>query len=83
MNVKEKSLELVERFIDYTSGIEDITSKYDESVAYRNGIECALVMVEELIRATAKAYWYDVKKELLVLRSNNRDSEEDYPLIED
>ena len=82
MRTKEKAKELVDRFIDYTSGIEDITSKYDESVAYRNGIECALVMVEELIRATAKAYWYDVKKELLVLRSDNTDRE-DYPLIED
>jgi hypothetical protein len=82
MKTKEKAKELVERFIDYTSGIEDITSKYDESVAYRNGIECALVMVEEIIRATAKAYWYDVKKELLALRSDNLDREE-YPLIED
>tara|TARA_R100000908_G_C3675113_1_gene96322 strand:+ start:214 stop:462 length:249 start_codon:yes stop_codon:yes gene_type:complete len=82
MRTKEKAKELVERFIDYTSGIEDITSKYDESVAYRNGIECALVMVEEIIRATAKAYWYDVKKELLSLRSDNTDRE-DYPLIED
>jgi len=82
MRTKEKAKELVERFIDYTSGIEDITSKYDESVAYRNGIECALVLVEEIIRATAKAYWYDVKKELLSLRSVNADGE-DYPLIED
>ena len=82
MITKEKAKELVERFIDYTSGIEDITSKYDESVAYRNGIECALVLVEEIIRATAKAYWYDVKKELLSLRSVNADGE-DYPLIED
>jgi len=82
MRTKEKAKELVERFIDYTSGIEDITSKYDESVAYRNGIECALVLVEEIIRATAKAYWYDVKKELLSLRSDNTDGE-DYPLIED
>lgn len=82
MKTKEKAKELVERFIDYTSGIEDITSKYDDSVAYRNGIECALVMVEEIIRATAKAYWYDVKKELLALRSDNLDREE-YPLIED
>jgi len=82
MKTKEKAKELVERFIDYTSGIEDITSKYDESVAYRNGIECALVLVEEIIRATAKAYWYDVKKELLALRSDNLDREE-YPLIED
>jgi len=82
MRTKEKAKELVERFIDYTSGIEDITSKYDESVAYRNGIECALVLVEEIIRATAKAYWYDVKKELLALRSDNIDGE-DYPLIED
>ena len=82
MRTKEKAKELVDRFIDYTSGIEDITSKYDESVAYRNGIECALVMVEELIRATAKAYWYDVKKELLTLRSDSVDGEE-YPLIED
>jgi hypothetical protein len=82
MRTKEKAKELVDRFIDYTSGIEDITSKYDESVAYRNGIECALVMVEELIRATAKAYWYDVKKELLDLRNDNT-GREDYPLIED
>ena len=82
MGTKEKAKELVDRFIDYTSGIEDITSKYDDSVAYRNGIECALVMVEELIRATAKAYWYDVKKELLTLRRDNTDREE-YPLIED
>ncbi len=82
MRTKEKAKELVERFIDYTSGIEDITSKYDDSVAYRNGIECALVLVEEIIRATAKAYWYDVKKELLSLRSDNTDRE-DYPLIED
>ena len=82
MRTKEKAKELVERFIDYTSGIEDITSKYDDSVAYRNGIECALVLVEEIIRATAKAYWYDVKKELLSLRSVNADGE-DYPLIED
>jgi len=82
MRTKEKAKELVERFIDYTSGIEDITSKYDESVAYRNGIECALVLVEEIIRATAKAYWYDVKKELLALRSDNIDGEV-YPLIED
>ena len=82
MRTKEKAKELVERFIDYTSCIEDITSKYDDSVAYRNGIECALVMVEEIIRATAKAYWYDVKKELLALRSDNTDGE-DYPLIED
>jgi len=82
MRTKEKAKELVERFIDYTSGIEDITSKYDESVAYRNGIECALVLVEEIIRATAKAYWYDVKKELLALRSDNTDGEV-YPLIED
>ena len=82
MRTKEKAKELVERFIDYTSGIEDITSKYDESVAYRNGIECALVLVEEIIRATAKAYWYDVKKELLSLRSDNVDGEV-YPLIED
>jgi|13_taG_2_1085334.scaffolds.fasta_scaffold16095_4 hypothetical protein len=82
MRTKEKAKELVERFIDYTSGIEDITSKYDDSVAYRNGIECALVLVEEIIRATAKAYWYDVKKELLALRSDNIDGEV-YPLIED
>jgi hypothetical protein len=82
MRTKEKAKELVDRFIDYTSGIEDITSKYDESVAYRNGIECALVMVEELIKATAKAYWYDVKKELLDLRNDNT-GREDYPLIED
>ena len=82
MRTKEKAKELVDRFIDYTSGIEDITSKYDESVAYRNGIECALVLVEEIIRATAKAYWYDVKKELLSLRSDNVDGEV-YPLIED
>ena len=82
MRTKEKAKELVERFIDYTSGIEDITSKYDESVAYRNGIECALVLVEEIIRVTAKAYWYDVKKELLALRSDNIDGEV-YPLIED
>tara|TARA_B100000497_G_scaffold56359_1_gene64393 strand:+ start:566 stop:814 length:249 start_codon:yes stop_codon:yes gene_type:complete len=82
MRTKEKAKELVERFIDYTSGIEDITSKYDDSVAYRNGIECALVLVEEIIRATAKAYWYDVKKELLALRSDNVDGEV-YPLIED
>ena len=82
MRTKQKAKELVDKFIDYTSGIEDITSKYDESVAYRNGIECALVMVEELIRATAKAYWYDVKKELLTLRRDNTDREE-YPLIED
>ena len=82
MRTKEKAKELVDRFIDYTSGIEDITSKYDESVAYRNGIECALVLVEEIIRATAKAYLYDVKKELMDLRSNNTDRE-DYPLIED
>jgi hypothetical protein len=82
MRTKEKAKELVDRFIDYTSGIEDITSKYDESVAYRNGIECALVMVEELIKATAKAYWYDVKKELMDLRSDNTGREE-YPLIED
>jgi hypothetical protein len=82
MRTKQKAKELVDRFIDYTSGIEDITSKYDESVAYRNGIECALVMVEELIRATAKAYWYDVKKELLDLRNDNT-GREDYPLIED
>ena len=82
MRTKEKAKELVERFIDYTSGIEDITSKYDESVAYRNGIECALVLVEEIIRANAKAYWYDVKKELLALRSDNIDGEV-YPLIED
>ena len=82
MRTKEKAKELVERFIDYTSGIEDITSKYDDSVAYRNGIECALVLVEEIIRATAKAYWYDVKKELLSLKSDNIDGEV-YPLIED
>jgi len=82
MRTKEKAKELVERFIDYTSGIEDITSKYDDSVAYRNGIECALVLVEEIIRATAKAYWYDVKKELLALKSDNIDGEV-YPLIED
>jgi len=82
MRTKEKAKELVERFIDYTSGIEDITSKYDESVAYRNGIECALVLVEEIIRATAKAYWYDVKKELIALKSDNIDGEV-YPLIED
>ncbi len=82
MRTKEKAKELVERFIDYTIGIEDITSKYDDSVAYRNGIECALVLVEEIIRATAKAYWYDVKKELLALRSDNIDGEV-YPLIED
>jgi len=82
MRTKEKAKELVERFIDYTSGIEDITSKYDDSVAYRNGIECALVLVEEIIRATAKAYWYDVKKELIALKSDNIDGEV-YPLIED
>ena len=82
MRTKEKAKELVERFIDYTSGIEDITSKYDDSFAYRNGIECALVLVEEIIRSTAKSYLYDVKKELLSLRSDNTDGE-DYPLIED
>lgn len=83
MIAKEKAKELIERFIEYSNGIEGFSSKYDDNVAYRNGIECAIVLVEELISATAKGYWYSVKKELLLLRDNNSEEEEEYPLIED
>ena len=83
MIAKEKAKELIERFIEFANGTEGLTSKYDENVAYRNGIECSLVLVEELISETAKGYWYSVKKELLLLRDNNIEEEEEYPLIED
>lgn len=82
MSPKEKGKEIVERFLDYTSGVEGLSSNYDENVAYKNGIECALVLVDELISATSKGHWYAVKKSLLELRDDDLE-EEEYPLIED
>jgi hypothetical protein len=83
MEAKEKAKELIERFIEYTNGVEGLSSKYDDSVAYRNGVECSLVLVEELITATSKPYWYDVKRELSYIKNNDTDYDNEYPLIED
>lgn len=57
MTPKEKAIELVIKFGDYT---------LQESWQSKNyfAIECALIATDELIKETGKKYWYDVKNEL-------------------
>ena len=57
MTPKEKAIELVIKFGDYT---------LQESWQSKNyfAIECALIAIDELIKETGKKYWYDVKNEL-------------------
>ncbi len=57
MTPKEKAIELVIKFGDYT---------LQESWQSKNyfAIECALIAIDELIKETGKKYWYEVKHEL-------------------
>lgn len=69
MDAKEKSKELINKFVNYSNGTEGLTNKYDDNIAYINAIDCSLVMVDSLINETAKKYWYQVKKELIMLKN--------------
>ena len=64
MTPQEKARDLVHTFYyalpnnGSQEGLNSTTSRYQE------GIQCALIAVEELIKETGSKYWYDVKHEL-------------------
>ena len=68
MEAKEKSKELVNKFMDYASS-ETMTKHHDENRQLSNAKECALIVVNELIKATKgfiydNDFWEEVKKEI-------------------
>ena len=72
MKEKEKAKELVDRF--YFNGIKD----KEYSMQYEDGVQCALICVDEMIRAikqiqfnydifledTEISYWWKVRQEI-------------------
>jgi hypothetical protein len=61
MTPKEKARELVDIYLDTTKrSLDDKGFFYDIDLAK----ECALILVNELIKETGSKYWYDVKQEI-------------------
>lgn len=60
MTPKEKARELYEKFSGF------IPQKSWASKNY-SAMECALIVIDELIKETGSKYWYEVKKEIINL----------------
>ena len=70
MTPKEKARELVNMFepyvIRYTQ--DDVVGYLDqETPIFEYQKQCALIIVNELIKETGAKYWYDVKSEINIL----------------
>ncbi len=58
MTPKEKAEELFDKYVDYVRMYNDDTPRLDMQK------QCALIAVDELIKETAKKFWYEVKQEI-------------------